>query len=477
MNLMDILKKLDQFGVMFTLPIKYKDMKYKSALGGLATIILYSCNLAYFIYKIYLWQTRQILPTITSQTNSINYFEKNFTNQNPLAINFFYEGDDPFSYQKNYITCFYIDILTSQATSIKLLPPMPSKIEGQSSLIIPENLQLVLNVNKQQLPKPNQQGFLLFGICNKTTAFLYNITCASDIELSQFLSKTHGFNFWITYQMFNAQSQTLEKIEQLQYLNLDFYAPFFAQLSFQISEQYVDDNLFYTSSSHDSYVSNYKLITQPLSKQLSLLTYGIEAVAGILIGISPNSVRENISYPKLGSILADVGSIMSALLTLSILFQIINGHQLEDRLIFEVLTYYFPEYKNLSIKRNMFGKIKNIRLNNQEIDKDEFLIQYEQLKEQARNKLTVVNQIYELSRIQFILLKHFKRDQIIESHNMGIQLKLNCYQDQELTQLDKRLQKQDLNADDFTIFTLKKIETQLMIEDVDSRRRLSEEQP
>ena len=80
MNLMDILKKLDQFGVMFTLPIKYKDMKYKSALGGLATIILYSCNLAYFIYKIYLWQTRQILPTITSQTNSINYFEKNFTN-------------------------------------------------------------------------------------------------------------------------------------------------------------------------------------------------------------------------------------------------------------------------------------------------------------------------------------------------------------------------------------------------------------
>mgnify|MGYP001810314113 CR=1 FL=1 len=50
------------------------------------------------------------------------------------------------------------------------------------------------------------------------------------------------------------------------------------------------------------------------------MTYGIEAVAGILIGISPNSVRENISYPKLGSILADVGSIMSALLTLSILF-------------------------------------------------------------------------------------------------------------------------------------------------------------
>ena len=45
----------------------------------------------------------------------------------------------------------------------------------------------------------------------------------------------------------------------------------------------------------------------------------------------------NVLFPKLGALLADVGSIMSTLLSLSIIVSIVNGTLLEDQLHQEII--------------------------------------------------------------------------------------------------------------------------------------------
>lgn len=58
------------------------------------------------------------------------------------------------------------------------------------------------------------------------------------------------------------------------------------------------------------------------------------------------------------------------------------------------------------------------------MDLEKFKIKYERLLTAAKEKLTVVNQIYETSRIQFCLESMVAREFIAKSHKWGIDLEL-----------------------------------------------------
>ena len=70
---MQYFKKFDLFGSLFNFNINRNDKYYKSVIGGITSFLLYSCSLAYFIYKIYLWSSGLILPNITSQPTTFEY--------------------------------------------------------------------------------------------------------------------------------------------------------------------------------------------------------------------------------------------------------------------------------------------------------------------------------------------------------------------------------------------------------------------
>ena len=63
---MNFLKKFDSFGVVYNFNVNNYDKQYKSTLGGLVTISVYILTLIYFIYKIILWQTGQLIPKIST---------------------------------------------------------------------------------------------------------------------------------------------------------------------------------------------------------------------------------------------------------------------------------------------------------------------------------------------------------------------------------------------------------------------------
>lgn len=59
--------------------------------------------------------------------------------------------------------------------------------------------------------------------------------------------------------------------------------------------------------------------------------------------------------------------------------------------------------KRLAITRNIFGKISIVSLDEFKFDVNKFLKYYESLKTKATQKLSYLNLIYEMSRLQFTI--------------------------------------------------------------------------
>jgi hypothetical protein len=60
---------------------------------------------------------------------------------------------------------------------------------------------------------------------------------------------------------------------------------------------------------------------------------------------------------------------------------------------------YYPDFKNVKIFKNVFGKIIKVEKNGKNIDLNVFVKYYEKLRKIGEVKLTISNQIYEISRI------------------------------------------------------------------------------
>ncbi|KAM3136079.1 hypothetical protein pb186bvf_011884 [Paramecium bursaria] len=448
---MEYLKKFDQFGVIFNQSIDKREKQFKSALGGIVTLLLYSASLTYLIYKLYLWSSGMILPKITNQITSYNYYEKPFSDINPLEIYMYLQGDDPFDQQKNYVTCFFyyqigVDIFT------EYIPIQPQQSQSQliSSTLIPKNIKLILN--PQQIGNQSQKGLIAFAICDSSFKSKYNITCASEEEINEFLNKFQSFEFWVQLEIFDPQEHKISKILQEFSINLDYNAPFFIQVQYKITQLNIDDNIFFTSSRSNSIVSSYSLFTQPISQQLLKGLYPFSVLGGLQIQLDSNGSIQNVEYVKIGQMLADVGSITSSLLSLSIIVSIINNMLQDDKLSIEILSIYFPEIKKFTFQQNIFGQIKEIKYLDQQIEIQQYKIFQESLKEKILNKITVLNQIYELSRVQFLLQNLINRDKIIEAHKYGIKIPIGIQDDSDsrvLSTFELKLEDFNLLSNDF----------------------------
>ncbi|KAM3133153.1 hypothetical protein pb186bvf_014729 [Paramecium bursaria] len=453
---MENFKKLDMFGSVFNMNINRNDKQYKSVIGGITSFLLYSCSLAYFIYKIYLWSSGQIQPNINSQSTSFEYQEHVFT-EPPIKLNIFKSesDDDPFDLENNYITIFYQQFEGVIGTGSQLIIPQNSNTSGSSSLIIPQNISLVHNPgdqNKKQMLK----GGLLIALCDPKL-ISYNITCASEEKLKNFINKFQSIQLWITVEMFDTENKKMQYVTQELPVQLDLYTPFLTQIQFKITEQNVDDNIFITTSQPSKFISSCNFITQPQSQQMILNQYGLQGYGMFMISLSSDGIKQKVTYPKLGQILADVGSIMSTLLSISIIIQLTNSFLLEDQILFQIIASYFPEIKNYQVKKSIFGKITSVQLNNKTCDKQQYQIQLDLLKEKARNKITFINQIYELSRLQFIIQGLVDRQTIINSHKLGIKWTSN---EDQLNQQSINFQESQFQQEDFTILSIEQTEKQ-----------------
>ncbi|CAD8179801.1 unnamed protein product [Paramecium octaurelia] len=163
-------------------------------------------------------------------------------------------------------------------------------------------------------------------------------------------------------------------------------------------------NLTPVSGSYCAATISQTIMSQFINLQLSKQKHEFKSLGCYLFRIDNISVNESITLPKLGQILAQVGSIVQVIFLLKYIAIYYNNMLLENELLHEIVTMYYPEMKKN--KLNLFNQFEYQNQNNLEENVDRtlenFKYKYKAFIKRAKEKCRPNNILYEISRLYII---------------------------------------------------------------------------
>ncbi|CAD8116149.1 unnamed protein product [Paramecium primaurelia] len=452
-KILNTIDKFDIFGVPISLLTDAKASLYKSKFGGIITLLIGSISLTYFLYIIILWIDHQIPPIVSFKQQTISYAELKLSNSIiELELQDFLGDVDPFRKENNIITPNLYIVLNTTIYD-KPIPLFSS--EDKPFKISIDNGTIVLNHdytgNDSRLEMT--QYLLVFESCSNLTA-IPGSYCADENVINQYLSKFHGFLF-LTIKLNQLQYSTgeLEEIQKQYYTALELSRPLYSQVMLKQQETIIDNGILFNNYKQYSFLNNYELINQQVDNffisqiisQMSKQKYEFKSFGCYLFRIDNIAVTENITLPKLGQILAQVGSIVQVIFLLKYIAIYYNQILLENQLLYEIVTMYYPDLKK--IKLNYFNQleIKPNSQNSSEYSNQNIKYLYITFSKRAKEKCRLNNILYEISRLQFIIQQQFGDQVLQQSHQMGGKLS-NNYLDHQNSKESNRLTVKPANS-------------------------------
>ncbi|CAD8127640.1 unnamed protein product [Paramecium sonneborni] len=420
--MIQLLKNIDQFGVAFQPSIKYSTSQYKTCWGGVMSILLYGLSFAYLLYIIVQWRTGQILPKITTSSKVENnqQYILNETFAEVELRKFGYSKIDPFN-PEALILQPLLYIFKNGIPLEKPLAPFYQIFTKEDTfhLIKFSNLSLSISETRDET-NPEYEVMLTFGTCLK--AYLQQgQNCANETVIQQFqIQSTNTLIVKHYAQEYNTQTERLETIGREQIIPFQFTRVFQTQTYVQITQTSVDVGFLFESINDYMYINDYRVVSATLDLDFYSGLFGYNVYMAFLYKIDNIQIEVSVVYTKISEILAEAGSIASSLLLFSYLVIILNKSQLEFEAINNVIQMYYPEFKNIKITKNIFGDIKKVEQNGKQLDLQAFKNQYQKLSHVSEMKLTISNQIYEISRLQFLLQNLLPPKVIQQIHSHGI---------------------------------------------------------
>ncbi|CAD8089094.1 unnamed protein product [Paramecium sonneborni] len=432
-----LIKSLDQFGASFQPNIQYRSSEYKTVQGGLMSVLLYGLSLAYLIYMIVLWQSGQILPKITTLSN----FEQDYKlelQQRFISVEmrkYQYTSIDPFNPNALVLQPIIYYFINGESPNHGYPIKFQNKINMFNFHII-EIQNLTIQTSSQfSNENPQIEMMLVFGQCSE----LYlqeGQKCADNATIQNFFNQqTNTLLVKQSIKEFNTNTVTLDDIDKELVIPLTKDNTFFAQVITKISNTQVDQGFLFESLDQYEYITDYQITGNSMNKEYFEKKLGYEAYAVFYYQVDQIQSISQISYPKLNEILADAGSIASTLLLLSYIVIQMNQSQLQFEAVNHIISIYYPHFKNFKIIKNFLGKIIRVENNGKLINLNLFFPYYEKLKRIGEMKLSISNQIYEISRLQFMLQSQYSNKFISKFHKIGIPLS-NLGQDSILIKQD-----------------------------------------
>ncbi|CAD8158543.1 unnamed protein product [Paramecium octaurelia] len=422
------LKQIDLFSI--PVPVLTTDAKsqYSSSYSGLISIIASVLSIAYFVYVIQEWANGNIPPTITTNQQAQAYSEQ------VLEDNFiqFRSNDpsnhDPFKRKNNIITPL---LFTVENYKIITAPTPLFSDENQPFTVgLKKGTLVVNNLNDQiddQSYKPSKNYLLIFIEC--LDQYLdENSNCASQEEIDQYMSEYHGFLAIIMkLEQYNYKKDQKEYIIKQAFQALSPAYIQYTQISIQQKEINIDNGLLFENQINHNLINDFQIINQSIDNQyiqniassFSTQKFELNAIFAYQISIDNLQISERIIQPKLSAVLAYIGSIVQVIFLLKYLAIFINNQQFKEEMQTEILQMYYPKLKNVKVKRNALGKIISTNQGNEDNPNAQFIKQYQDHLDLAFKKLRLINIIYELSRIELLLEKHFGLQNICECSQLG----------------------------------------------------------
>ncbi|CAD8118664.1 unnamed protein product [Paramecium primaurelia] len=454
-KVINTIENIDIFGVPICLLSNTNNQRYQSKVGGIITIMLSGLSLSYFLYVIVLWINNQIAPIISSKQKTIGYAEFQLQESMiELTLEDFTRDVDPFKKENNIITPL---LVTFMNTTVQEKPiPLFSNDEKPYRIEL-SNVNLVLNTldSVDETQKLQEQHAIVLARCS-SQFLIEGSNCADEKIIDEYLSRFHGFLFIkIKLSQLNLITNELELFKKLFYTSFDAKRPQYSQIMLKQQQSIIDNGILFNSYENFNFLNNYELITQETDKTyiakvinaMSSFNYNFDSYGCYLFRIDNISIVEEITYPKLGVVLAQIGSIIQLIFMLKHVVLYYNNQLSENELLNEIITMYYPEFKQYSVNFLNLFKFDKQDINNKLQPIENLKLRYQILQKGAREKCRLTNLLYEISRIQFILQDKFGDQILSQSHQMGGKL-LNTQIELQSLKESNRLQIKPIDSID-----------------------------
>ncbi|CAD8115770.1 unnamed protein product [Paramecium primaurelia] len=425
-KLSEIIKKflrdLDQFGVVFK-PSITSDSEYKTVLGGILSILLYGISLGYFIYQFVIWKEGGMLPKITISSEVIENQQIQF--DEPLfSIRMRKMNDtniDPFNPQNIIMLPLIFQYVNGQLITPPSIPIINNTTNDEFVTIYFDNITLAISKDRT-IESPELEYMIILIDC--VPQLLINNTqlkCANTTTRKSFFNQSVNTLLFTTFiKQFNAQQEKINTFGSEVIVALDPSSVYFSTSTLKMQETIIDNGLLFENTYQRDFILDISTIGQQVNSKF--FSGVINSTTYFINNYQLNGIKsiQYIQYPKVNEVLADTGSIVSILLLTSAFVIMTNQYFLESEAISQVIQMFYPNLKYLKYQKNWYGKIIRIELLGRNLNIDKFNQHYGKLKAVAQMKLTITNQIYEISRIQFILQSIISRSNFIYCHQIGI---------------------------------------------------------
>ncbi|CAD8124212.1 unnamed protein product [Paramecium sonneborni] len=407
---MKYIKMADIFGAQFKQEIRFEEKLQKSVLGGVLSMIVTVVSLGYFIYIMDEWRNSNILPKQSNIIKAENYSSILFSNENLFELCFWkYSSDviDPFRSTDNILMPIGIYIIAGiPQKPFSLLSNTTTLSTYNSNLIFVENLNIIQNSEFNPLLNQTKELLIVITTCNKQL-LSENQTCANDDEIENFfIQQTTILSFWINTKYFNPKNQTFDIVKKQYYISFEKERAQQIQVILKQQKTIVDTGILFGNFEQQSFIFDAQFLMSTISNNFFDKLIHMETFLTFTIRLDPFSYDTQVVYPKLGEILAQVGSIVSVIMMVQYVAYFYNDYLLQSSLIETVLKSFiinYDSFKGSSEKHNQ--------------------ITYTKMKKLAKEKLVFSNIINELSRIELFLLSLFDSTQISKISQLKFQIK------------------------------------------------------
>ncbi|CAD8172851.1 unnamed protein product [Paramecium pentaurelia] len=430
MKIFKILKSMDVFGAALFQRVDQNAQIYKSIFGGVISLLIFSSSLAYTIWEFYKWNTYQLNPKISTflYASDFSLLDQNY---GIVKINYWKDNIDtidPFenrilipliSYTENYIVVDTQVLKFSNETSYNgnqfLIPQMKlgfSQING--SLMTTSEMYIYFVKCSEELLNENEK-------------------CASQEIIDDFFKQPlNTIVMQIHYNQLNSKDASIEQSVQEFLIQVEQENCYTLNTYLQTTHYEVRNQFLFGEPYYYEFVNGVQIQPQTNSLHYCKQAFGYETYSVIYIEMKGNQFKTILEYPNIADILANIGSIVSVLFMVRFIIIQLNSYFLHQQVISDLISFYYPQFQHIKIFKNWRFQIIKVQLKNEQIDIREYEQFYRNIKGQMELKMTLLNILYEISRLYFLIRSIKIREEIERSHQIGISLSSIYQQNNEI---------------------------------------------
>ncbi|CAD8102834.1 unnamed protein product [Paramecium sonneborni] len=475
MKVFQVFKHMDVFGAPLFQRVDQNSQIYKSIFGGVISLLIFSSSFAYAFWEFYKWNTYQLNPKISTSLYASDF---SLLDQNYGIIKIHYWKDniatiDPFenkilipliSYTENYIIVDTKVLKFSNETSYTgnqfLIPKIKlgfSQING--SLMTTSEMYIYFVKCTEELLGQNEK-------------------CASQDLIDVFFKQPlNTIAMQIHYNQLNSENASIQQsvqefLIQIEKENCQTLNTYLQTTYYEVKNQFL-----FGQPNRYEFVNGVQIQPQTNSISYCQQAFGYETYSLIYIEMKGNQVKTILEYPNLGDVLANIGSIVSVLFMVRFIITQLNSYFLHVEIIRDLISFYYPQFQNIKIQRNWKFQITKVQLRSQQIDPKEFQKFYSNLKSQMELKMSLLDILYEISRLYFLIRSIKSREEINRCHQIGISINSTFEQNNEIDSpkcTSRKLVSIALNDQDVNILSLNQRKYQRQ-ESIENEMELSDQ--